>query len=44
MPKRAFDMMMEGLEDAIAFAKGDASRGIAHDPLDVKAIRRRSKR
>jgi len=37
MPKRAFDMMMEGLDDAMAFAKGDPSRGIAHDALDVNA-------
>jgi len=44
MPKRAFDMMMEGLDDAVAFAKGDALRGIAHASLDVKAMRRRSKR
>lgn len=39
MAKRAFDMMMDGLQDAIAFAEGDATRGrIAAGP-NVKAIR-----
>jgi putative transcriptional regulator len=36
---RAFDKISAGLEDAIAFAKGDASRGRVAKPLDVKAIR-----
>jgi putative transcriptional regulator len=39
MSKRAFDKIAAGLEDAIAFAGGDASRGRARDPVDVKAIR-----
>jgi len=36
---RAFDKISAGLEDAIAFAKGDASRGRIARPLDIKAIR-----
>lgn len=31
-----------GLVDAIAFAEGDASRGRAYHPVDVKAIRKAS--
>ena len=36
---RAFDKISAGLEDAIAFAGGDTSRGRAHEPVNVKAIR-----
>src|ERR671914_87280 len=38
----AFDKIKAGLEDAIAFAGGDASRGTVHVPaeIDVRAIRR----
>jgi putative transcriptional regulator len=35
----AFDKIAAGLEDAIAFAEGDASRGRAHPAIDVRAIR-----
>ena len=43
MAKKAFDMMMEGLEDAIAYSKGDASRGRAHYPVSAKAVRAATK-
>ena len=38
----AFEKIKAGLEDAIAFAEGDASRGRIHVPaeIDVRAIRR----
>lgn len=36
---KAFDKISAGLEDAIAFAKGDTSRARIARPLDVKAIR-----
>ena len=36
---RAFDKISAGLEDAIAFAEGDTSRGRATESVDVKAIR-----
>ena len=39
MSKRAFDKVMTGLDDAIAYAQGDESRGRAYGPVDVKAIR-----
>jgi putative transcriptional regulator len=39
MTKSAFDKIAAGLEDAIAFAEGDAGRGHVVAPLDVKAIR-----
>jgi putative transcriptional regulator len=43
MSKEAFDKIMDGLDDALAYAKGDVSRGAAHTiqvPVpDVKAIR-----
>jgi putative transcriptional regulator len=40
--KSAFDKIMAGMEDALAFAKGDTSRGVAHVPaeIDVRAIRK----
>jgi putative transcriptional regulator len=40
-----FDGIMEGLEDAVAYAKGDKSRGrVAQvpDEVDVRAIRRQT--
>lgn len=42
MAKTAFDKIKAGLEDAIAFAQGDASRAVAHVPpaIDVRAIRK----
>jgi putative transcriptional regulator len=36
---KAFDMMMEGLNDAIAYAEGDKTRAQIAVPLDVRAIR-----
>ncbi len=42
MSKKAFNKIMAGLEDAIAFAKGDTSRGVVHVPgTDVKSARKR---
>lgn len=47
MSKKAFDQIMEGLNDALAYAEGDTSRGTAHvidaPSPDVKAIRARLK-
>lgn len=37
---RAFDKIAAGMDDAIAFAGGDGSRGRETRPVDVKAIRR----
>jgi putative transcriptional regulator len=44
MAKKAYDKIMAGLEDALAYAKGDHSRGTEHvvrvpDQVDVRAIR-----
>jgi putative transcriptional regulator len=43
MAKEAFDSIMAGLEDALAYAKGDRSRGITHQvevpEVDVRAVR-----
>jgi putative transcriptional regulator len=38
----AFEKIRAGLADAIAFAEGDHTRGVAHVPaeIDVRAIRR----
>jgi putative transcriptional regulator len=36
---KAFDKISAGLDDAIAFAQGETSRGRVAKPLDVKAIR-----
>lgn len=36
---KAFDLMMAGLNDAIAYAEGDKTRGRIAAPLDVRAIR-----
>jgi putative transcriptional regulator len=42
MSRKAFDKIMVGLEDALAYAKGDKSRGIEHVPgADVRAARKR---
>jgi putative transcriptional regulator len=42
MTRNAFNKIKAGLEDAIAYAKGDESRGVAHVPptVDVRAIRK----
>ncbi len=39
---KAFDKIAAGLEDALAYAKGDKSRGITHEieVVDVGAIRK----
>jgi len=39
MTKSAFDKIAAGLEDAIAYAQGDASRGRIASSVDVKAVR-----
>lgn len=39
MAKEAFDKIAAGLEDAIAFARGDATRGRVAGPVNVKEIR-----
>jgi len=43
--KKAFDEIMAGLEDAIAYAKGNRRRGRAHvvevPAIDVRAARRK---
>lgn len=39
--KKAFDKIAAGLEDAIAFAGGDETRGRAVKPVDIKALRKR---
>ena len=41
---KAFKNIMAGLEDAIAYAEGDPSRGKAHkiEVVDVKAIREKT--
>ncbi len=41
---KAFDKISAGLEDALAFAKGDTTRGRVVRPLDVKAIRAATKK
>jgi putative transcriptional regulator len=35
-----FKGIVSGLEDAIAFMQGDASRAIVHHAVDIKAIRK----
>ncbi len=45
MAKEAFDSIMAGLSDAVAYAKGDKSRGTAHvvevPTVDVAAARKK---
>lgn len=46
MNKKAFDQILAGLEDGIAYARGDKSRGVEHlvrvpATIDVRAIRRK---
>ena len=46
MSKKTYDKIMAGLEDALAYARGDKSRGVEHrvrvpPPIDVRAIRRK---
>ena len=43
MSKGAFESIKAGLEDALAYARGDKSRGIGHEievpPVNVRAVR-----
>ena len=39
MDDNDFASLKAGLEDAIAFARGDTSRGVVHMAVDIKAIR-----
>ena len=43
MTKEAFESIMAGLEDALAYARGDRSRGVAHEievrEVDVRTVR-----
>ena len=39
--KSAFDKIAAGLDDAIAFAKGDERRAEIVRPVDIKALRKR---
>jgi putative transcriptional regulator len=45
MSKKAFNTIKDGLEDAIAFAKGDESKGIERrvkiEHIDIRALRRK---
>lgn len=48
MAKKAFAQIMAGVEDTVAYAKGDRARGVKHavrvpDEVDVRAIRMRFK-
>ena len=36
---KAFEMMMEGLEAAIAYQQGDTAQAVVHSLVDVRAIR-----
>ncbi|MCB9994689.1 MAG: helix-turn-helix domain-containing protein [Hyphomicrobiaceae bacterium] len=42
MTRNAFDKIKSGLEDAVAFARGDTRMGVAHipDEIDIRAIRK----
>ncbi len=44
MARKAFEMMMEGMADAIAYVEGDQSRGRVAEPIDVKTVRARTKK
>ena len=45
MARKAFDKIMAGLEDALAYAEGDATRATVHQieihEVDVAALRKR---
>jgi len=46
MARKAFDKILAGLEDGLAFARGDKSRGVEHivrvpAEIDVRAIRKK---
>lgn len=42
--KSAFDKIAAGLEDAIAYSEGGGARGRVASPLDVKAIRAKTRK
>jgi putative transcriptional regulator len=44
MTIRAFDKIAAGLEDAIAYVQGDASRARLAEPVDVRAVRSLAKK
>lgn len=44
MSKTAFEKIRAGLTDAIAYAEGDTSRARVTAPVDVKAIRAKTKK
>lgn len=39
MARKAFDMMMDGIADAIAYVEGDESKARVAKPIDAKAVR-----
>jgi putative transcriptional regulator len=45
MARKAFEKIMSGMEDALAYAEGDTSRAVAHKieihEVDVAALRKR---
>lgn len=45
MARKAFEKIMAGMEDALAYADGDTARGVAHrveiQEVDVAALRKR---
>ena len=45
MARKAFEKIMAGMEDAFAYADGDAARGVAHQieihEVDIVALRKR---
>ncbi|HVJ03817.1 MAG TPA: transcriptional regulator [Sphingomonas sp.] len=44
MDTEDFNGIVAGLSDAIAYAKGDTSRGRVVSPIDVKAIRKATRK
>lgn len=44
MTKSAFDKIAAGLEDALAYQAGDATRAKEARPVDVKAVRERARK
>ncbi len=44
MKDEDFNGIAEGLKDAIAYAKGDTSRGRIVNPIDVKSVRLATKK
>lgn len=44
MARKAFEMMMAGIGDAIAYAEGDGSRARVTKPVDAKVVRAATKK